>query len=101
MKFLAERKEHPMKNKLILIFIIIFTLAAPVSAAVIDDVGQYLYETTPSPTVASVGGEWAVIGLAKSGINVPDSVYENYFSNLARQLEKNNGVLSSTKNTEC
>lgn len=101
MKFLAERKEHPMKNKLILIFIIIFTLAAPVSAAVIDDVGQFIYETTPSPTVASVGGEWAVIGLVKSGINVPDSVYENYFSNLARQLEKSNGVLSSTKNTEC
>ena len=39
----------------------------------IDKVAAYIYQTVKSPQVDSVGGEWAVIGLARSGYNVPDS----------------------------
>lgn len=36
-----------------------------------------LLETLGTPNVGSVGGEWMVIGLARSGRTVPDGLYEN------------------------
>lgn len=36
-----------------------------------------LLETLGTPNVGSVGGEWMVIGLARSGRTVPDGYYEN------------------------
>ena len=36
-----------------------------------------LLETLGTPDVGSVGGEWMVIGLARSGRTVPDGYYEN------------------------
>ena len=35
-----------------------------------------LLETLGTPNVGSVGGEWMVIGLARSGRTVPDGYYE-------------------------
>lgn len=52
-----------------------------------------------TPTVNSIGGEWLVLGLARSGAEVP----EGYFNNVASYVKKNidsKGRLSSSKSTD-
>ena len=38
---------------------------------VISDTAKYLIKTVSSPTVGSIGGEWTVIALSRSGEEVP------------------------------
>ncbi len=61
---------------------------------------QYLYSTVTEPTVASVGGEWTIIGLARSGAKVPAGYYERYFKNVESFLRERNGTLHERKYTE-
>lgn len=44
---------------------------------------QWLMEQIPQPTYGSVGGEWAVFGLARSGVAVPKEYFESYGENVA------------------
>ncbi|MDO4519318.1 MAG: hypothetical protein Q4B47_03330 [Eubacteriales bacterium] len=64
--------------------------------------GEYLVKTAKDKTltVNSIGGEWSVIGLVRSGQNVDQKVYETYLNNLEQVLKKKNGVLHSKKYTE-
>ena len=39
---------------------------------------QYVYETVQAPQVGSIGGDWAVLGLARSGYTVPAQYYRDY-----------------------
>ena len=39
--------------------------------AVIQDTAEYVYTTVRDPQVGSIGGEWAVLALARSGYDVP------------------------------
>lgn len=41
-------------------------------AKAVTDTAQYLYKTVKNPQVGSIGGEWAVLGLARSGYDVPE-----------------------------
>ncbi len=68
--------------------------------AILNDTAQYLYKTVSDPQVASIGGEWAVIGLARSGYDVPDSWYETYYTNLEEYTVKKEGVLHKKKYTD-
>ena len=34
-----------------------------------------MYRTVKDPQVGSIGGEWAVLGLARSGYEVPEEYY--------------------------
>ena len=43
---------------------------------VISDTAKYLIKTVSSPTVGSIGGEWTVIALSRSGEEVPDGYFE-------------------------
>lgn len=61
---------------------------------------DYLMKTVNNPTVASVGGEWAVIGLARSGIDVDDRYFEKYYTNVLNYVKTKDGVLHSRKYTE-
>lgn len=67
---------------------------------VVDDTAAYLLKTVPEPQVASIGGEWAVIGLARSGIPIPDGYYDSYYAALEHELVSNSGVLHQRKYTE-
>lgn len=62
--------------------------------------GNYLVETVKSPTFASVGGEWTVLGLARSDIAVPDGYFDTYYENLCNYLKACNGVIHRIKYTE-
>jgi len=73
--------------------------AAGVSDA-LQDTASYLLRTVPDPQVGSIGGEWAVIGLARSSYAVPDSYYEKYYENVVEYVKDCGGILHSRKYTE-
>ena len=61
---------------------------------------QWLMETVEDPTFGSAGGEWLILGLARSDVNVPDEYFEKYYENLCEYVKENNGVLDEKKYTE-
>ena len=68
--------------------------------AAVDSTAAYMLREVANPQVGSVGGEWAVIGLARSGHNVPDSYFENYYKTVERYVKARNGVLHDRRYTD-
>ena len=67
---------------------------------VIAKEAAYLLKSVPEPGVASIGGEWAVIGLARSAETLPEGYAEGYYKKLETRLQETKGVLHSRKYTE-
>lgn len=93
------------KSSLFIVWIMIAALSANVFAAKsteesLKDTADYVYNHVPDPTVGSIGGEWAVLGLARSGLDYPESYYDKYVENLNGYVQKCNGELHSVKYTE-
>ena len=63
------------------------------------DAAAYILRTVPEPQCSSVGGEWAVIGLARSGCGRAEW-FETYFDNLTALVRAQEGVLHARKYTE-
>lgn len=59
----------------------------------------YVSAAVPSPQVASIGGEWAVLGLARCG-QLTQSQRAAYLTALETTLEETQGVLSQRKYSE-
>ncbi|MBP3359500.1 MAG: S-layer homology domain-containing protein [Clostridia bacterium] len=68
--------------------------------AIVSDAAEYVYKTTGNPQVGSTGGEWAVIGLARSGAEVPAEYFENYYQTVEKYVKDCRGVLHDRKYTE-
>ncbi|REK71176.1 S-layer homology domain-containing protein [Paenibacillus paeoniae] len=66
----------------------------------IADTAAYMQKTITNPIVGSIGGEWTVFSLARSGVQVPDAYYETYYANLTKTLKAKDGVLHIMKYTE-
>ena len=64
------------------------------------EAAAYVLKTTPAPRFGSVGGEWAVLGLARSGSAVPHAYYADYYAALEKTVSDAKGVLSTRKYTE-
>lgn len=79
-------------------------LAVPAAAAnasdALTDTAAWLKKNIPDPTVSSIGGEWAVLGLSRSGLEVPQSWYDTYYGNLESYVKDCKGVLHNRKYTE-
>lgn len=60
----------------------------------------YIVATVKSPEVGSIGGEWAVLGLARAGYAVPTGYYEDYYGRVERYVEDCKGILHERKYTE-
>lgn len=73
--------------------------AEPVDGAVAQS-AQYILKTVPSPQVASIGGEWAVLGLARSGYGVPQAYWDGYYEAVQAYVKDCGGVLHDKKYTE-
>ena len=91
----------------LIIVILLVGFAVPVLAAgnaeldaAVNDAAAYILRTVRRPVVDSVGGEWAVIGLARSGYDVPDSYYENYYRTVERYVIDCDGVLHDRRYTD-
>ncbi|MEE1048172.1 MAG: hypothetical protein U0M60_12215, partial [Clostridia bacterium] len=48
--------------------------------AMLQDWAEYLQSTVKKPQVGSVGGDWTVLGLARSNAGVPDEYYSDYYN---------------------
>lgn len=66
----------------------------------LEDTAAYVYKTVKEPSVGSIGGEWAIIGLARSGYSVPDAYYENYYNAVEKLVKEKKGSLHDKKYTE-
>ena len=62
-------------------------------------VSNYLLSNVENPKVGSVGGEWAVIQLARSG-NMTETFKNKYLENLNENLASDDGILSTNKATD-
>ena len=74
--------------------------AAPAEKTQAEKTAAYLMDTVTEPSCGSVGGEWAVIGLARAGCAVKDGYFEGYYDRLCETLRACGGVLDARKNTE-
>lgn len=72
----------------------------PLSDALLEETAQWLVQQIPEPTYGSIGGEWMILGLARSGADVPGGFYDNYFERLAEHTAEQGGVLHARKYTE-
>lgn len=66
----------------------------------IADTADFLYKTVKEPTIASVGGEWAVIGLKRSDLDIPGDFFDSYYNNVEKIVKDKKGILHSRKYTE-
>lgn len=66
-----------------------------------QSVGENLQQSAEknTPSVGSIGGEWEILGLARSG-KLTDDVAEKYFANVSKVVKDNSGVLDKRKYTE-
>lgn len=81
----------------------IYTVSAEeISSAdtVIRETADYLYETVSNPEISSVGGEWTILGLARSGVDIPGEYFDKYYENAEKTVISKNGVLHEKKYTE-
>ena len=66
----------------------------------LEKTAEYLIKKNPSPGPGDQGGDWPVMGLARSGVRVPDGYFQTYYDALVNVLADSDGVLSSRKYTE-
>ena len=66
----------------------------------ISDTANFLYNQNKSPQVGSIGGEWVIIGLARSGETIPSSYFEQYYQTVEKYVKKHEGQLHDKKYTE-
>ena len=69
----------------ILTLAILLTLTVPALAASsvqneVQGSAAYMVSAVKAPEVGSIGGEWAVIGLARSGYSAPANYYDDYYA---------------------
>ena len=89
----------------ILTLAILLTLTVPAFAASsvqseVQGSAAYMVSAVKSPEVGSIGGEWAIIGLARSGYSVPADYYDEYYTRVEKYVKNCNGVLHERKYTE-
>lgn len=65
-----------------------------------QETAALMYKTIPEPVVASIGGEWTVLSLARSGIKVPKKYYEDYYKRVEKTVKDAKGILHRMKFTE-
>lgn len=91
---------------LLLALVLALSLTVPAGATELDleDAVQgsaaYLSKTVSKPQVGSIGGEWAVLALARSGAELPQAYWDNYYAAVEKYVADCGGVLHEKKYTE-
>ncbi len=67
---------------------------------VISDTANYIHNAVSDPQVGSVGGEWAVLGLARSEAEIPEEYYKAYYERVEEYVKEREGRLHNKKYTE-
>ena len=64
----------------------------------LKNIRSYMMSIDQNP---SIGSEWFVLGLVRSGMELDDSYFQTYYNHFANYLEENKGILTnSVKSTE-
>ena len=66
----------------------------------LEKTAGYLQAQIAEPGTGSVGGDWLIFGLARSGVKVPQKDFDAYYENVEAAVREKNGVLSDRKYTE-
>lgn len=66
----------------------------------LEQTASYIIKTVDHPQMGSIGGEWAVLGLARSGSAVPEQYYNDYYKDIVEAVTACKGNLSDNKYTE-
>ena len=66
----------------------------------LEKTAGYLQAQIAAPGTGSVGGDWLIFGLARSGVKVPQKYFDAYYENVEAAVREKNGVLSDRKYTE-
>ena len=61
----------------ILLIVVLAIQSFAVNDSEINSIGSFILDTVTEPSVGSVGGEWSVLGLSSSGIDVPGVYYDS------------------------
>lgn len=90
---------------LVLTLCVLVSLAVPSLAASgvqseLQGSAAYMLSAVKAPEVGSIGGEWAVIGLARSGYPVPANYFDDYYARVEKYVKDCAGVLHERKYTE-
>lgn len=56
------------------------------------DTKKYIQNNVPAPVVASDRGEWAVLGLARAGVELSDAYIQAYYDKVVAYVQKNMGA---------
>jgi S-layer homology domain. len=97
-----------MKRILSMVLILACLLSLTVPAAgvgtdlqtLVNGSAKYMLSAVMSPEPGDVGGEWAVLGLARSGYTVPAGYFEGYYGKLEAYVKECKGVLHERKYTD-
>ena len=100
-----------MKDRMILksacAFILVLMLLLSMTACIgetaafsLDDCAAAMLESVREPAYGSVGGEWAALGLARWGGEVPQDWFESYYEAVETYVGSCEGVLDTRKHTE-
>ena len=105
-----------MKNKsnrsliAVIALLLVLAIAWPAAAAeerqplelqtYLQSTADWLVRNVAQPTYGSVGGEWSVMGMARSDCKVSADWYDTYYKNLQAAVRADEGILSSRKYTE-
>lgn len=95
-----------MRKSFLSVFLIIILITSSVMAenynldTAIKETANYIQATVKEPQVGSVGGEWAIIGLARSEMDIPKEYFQKYYQTVEQYIKERNGVLHSRKYTE-
>lgn len=95
-----------MRKSFLSVFLIIILITSSVMEenynldTVIKETANYIQATVKEPQVGSVGGEWAIIGLARSEMDIPKEYFQKYYQTVEQYIKERNGVLHKRKYTE-
>jgi hypothetical protein len=65
-----------------------------------EETAAYLCDMVTDSNYGGVGGDWIVIGLARSEYDVPDDFFDNYYNDIVDYVKSSGGILNQTKYTE-
>lgn len=88
---------------LIMLFICVpqtFASDSQTVSSVLTETADYLQKNVTEPKVGSIGGEWCVLGLARSGLEIPSRYFENYYQAVENTVRACGGNLHDKKYTE-
>lgn len=98
--------KHKLTRLCALLLALLIGLGAPAMAAddrldgAVTAAARYLLETVQTPKVGSSGGEWAVLGLARSGEEIPEDYFQAYYAGVEEYVAARKGKLHDRKYTE-